>query len=510
MYDGTTSETTGDCQWKSDPSKFIEASISEGLTGPDENEAGSQDKADEGKMKKLLRLIMSSYAFGLFGALLILLDVALVLTDLMFKNQVSIPMECRFVSMGIAVFFFVDLLARTFVEGKQRYFTDLFKILDGFIIVTILVIDIFYIAQDTKSIRYIPRWPVLLRPLWIVVMIRAFYQTWKKKREEKVVKRTISGNKTQHTKEEFDLDLTYITDHIIAMSYPAAGKHSLYRNKMTEVVRFLDMKHPNHYQVYNLCSERGYNPKHFHHRVCRLMIDDHNVPTLREMLVFSQEVEKWLAQDEENVIVLHSKKGKGRTGIMACAYLIARGICVNEEDSLRFFQERRTSASNTSKSGSFETPSQRRYIAYFAQLKNIYQLNLPPQKTLRIKKIIIYSIHGVGQGNGNDLKLQILMQRKIVLASKNYKILYDMESNRVVIHLFHCPPLSDDVKVQFFSSSNLPKCYDNCAFFFWFHTSFIKKNRLYLPREQLDNPHKPRTWSVYQPNFAVEVYFEDV
>ncbi|XP_053420092.1 phosphatidylinositol 3,4,5-trisphosphate 3-phosphatase TPTE2-like [Nycticebus coucang] len=102
------------------------------------------------------------------------------------------------------------------------------------------------------------------------------------------------------------------------------------------------------------------------------------------------------------------------------------------------------------------------------------------------------------------------MQRKIVLASKNYKILYDMESNRVVIHLFHCPPLSDDVKVQFFSSSNLPKCYDNCAFFFWFHTSFIKKNRLYLPREQLDNPHKPRTWSVYQPNFAVEVYFEDV
>uniref|UniRef100_H0WHI0 Uncharacterized protein n=1 Tax=Otolemur garnettii TaxID=30611 RepID=H0WHI0_OTOGA len=459
---------------------------------------------------KLLQIITSSYAYGIFGFLLVLMDVALVLIDLIFSNEVSIPMECRIGSVCIAVFFFVDLLARPCVVGKEIYFADFLKFLDGFTTVIILLLDLLYIILDPRSIRFIPRWPVLLRPLWIITMTRAFYQNQKKKCEEKLAKRTISQNETQHTKEELDLDLSYITDHIIAMSFPTPGRHFLYRNKMMEVVQFLDMKHPDHYQVHNLCSERGYNPKHFHHRVCRFMIDDHNVPTLREMLVFSQEAEKWLAQNEENVIVIHCKRGTGRTGVMVCAYLIARGICANEEDSFDFFQEQRTSASSTSKSEGLETPSQHRYVAYFAQLKNIYHLNLPPRKMLRIKKVIIYSIHGVGQGNGNDLKLQILMQRKIVFygsASKNCKILYDMETNRAVIHLHKCPPLCDDVKVQFFSSSNLPKGYDNCAFFFWFHTSFIKKNRLYLPREQLDNPHKPKTWSVYQPNFAVEVYF---
>nr|XP_024643671.1 ankyrin repeat domain-containing protein 26-like isoform X1 [Macaca nemestrina]XP_024643672.1 ankyrin repeat domain-containing protein 26-like isoform X1 [Macaca nemestrina]XP_024643673.1 ankyrin repeat domain-containing protein 26-like isoform X1 [Macaca nemestrina] len=69
------------------------------------------------------------------------------------------------------------------------------------------------------------------------------------------------------------------------------------------------------------------------------------------------------------------------------------------------------------------------------------------------------------------------------------------------------PPLYDDVKVQFFSSS-LPKYYDNCPFFFWFNTSFIQSNRLYLPRNELDNPHKQKTWKMYPPQFAVEVLFD--
>ncbi|XP_044943900.1 28S ribosomal protein S31, mitochondrial-like isoform X2 [Mustela putorius furo] len=99
---------------------------------------------------------------------------------------------------------------------------------------------------------------------------------------------------------------------------------------------------------------------------------------------------------------------------------------------------------------------------------------------------------GVGKGNGSDGKVQIMMQSQIVFfcsASKNCRILHDAETDSVTIHLSICPPLYDDFKVQFFSSSDLPKYYDQCPCFFWFHTSFLQNKRLYLPRNQLDNPH---------------------
>ncbi|KAL6038980.1 hypothetical protein STEG23_007110 [Scotinomys teguina] len=88
-------------------------------------------------------------------------------------------------------------------------------------------------------------------------------------------------------------------------------------------------------------------------------------------------------------------------------------------------------------------------------------------------------------------------------------IFHDIETDRVIINVFNCPVLYDDVKVKFLSP-NLPKYYDDCPFFFWFHTAFIRKNRLYLPRHSLDNPHKSKTWNIYSQNFAVEVYFEEI
>ena len=44
------------------------------------------------------------------------------------------------------------------------------------------------------------------------------------------------------------------------------------------------------YKMFNLCSEKTYDTSFFHGRVERVLIDDHNVPTLKQMLEFADTV----------------------------------------------------------------------------------------------------------------------------------------------------------------------------------------------------------------------------
>ena len=52
---------------------------------------------------------------------------------------------------------------------------------------------------------------------------------------------------------------------------------------------------------------------------------DHNVPTVNQMIDFSQEASNYLAQSASNVVAIHCKGGKGRTGTMICVLLIKIG-----------------------------------------------------------------------------------------------------------------------------------------------------------------------------------------
>ena len=56
---------------------------------------------------------------------------------------------------------------------------------------------------------------------------------------------------------------------------------------------------------------------------------------------------------------------------------------------------------------------------------------------------------------------------------------------------------------------NLPRGYDNCAFYFWFNTSFVEDDTLSLSREELDNPHKKKTWHIFQEDFSIDLKFEN-
>ncbi|KAL8172973.1 UNVERIFIED_CONTAM: hypothetical protein K2H54_036041 [Gekko kuhli] len=443
---------------------------------------GNEDQGEKNTcayiLKKKISPYVMSFGFRLFGVVLIFVDILLMIVSLVIDGRNKI---IEGISLAIALFFFVDVLLRVYLEGFQNYFKSKLNILDSVIVVGTLLINIAYLMGDFSKVGQIPRMVVFFRSLRIIILIRIFRLASERKHLERASRRMVSENKRRYLKDGFDLDLTYITARVIAMSFPSSGQQSFYRNPIMEVVRFLDTKHEDHYKVYNLCSEQGYDPLYFHYRVERLFIDDHNVPTLGEMLKFTASVREWMSQDPKNIIAIHCKGGKGRTGTMVCIWLIDSNQFESAQESLKYFGERRTDKSTSSKFQGVETPSQSRYVGYYEILKNKYDLKLPPERHLRIKSIKIMAIHGVGKGNGSDLRVQILMEKKVVFqcvcaTQENCKWFFDGEHDCAVISLESCPVICNDVKVRFESASDLPKGYDDCAFFFWFNCSFIENH----------------------------------
>eukprot|EP00892_Ulva_mutabilis_P004328 jgi/Ulvmu1/2267/UM013_0114.1 len=186
-----------------------------------------------------------------------------------------------------------------------------------------------------------------------------------------LIRRLVSRHKIRFQNEEFDLDLTYITDRIIAMSWPGDGAEGWYRNPIGEVARMLDKYHGGHYRVYNLCSERGYNESIFTGgSVITFPMDDHQVPPLPMLFDFSRDAQDYLAQDEANTVVIHCKAGKGRTGICIAALLLTLGRSHTWSAALAQF-----AISRTANGVGVTIASQRRWVQYFDTART---LGAPP------------------------------------------------------------------------------------------------------------------------------------
>jgi protein-tyrosine phosphatase len=147
------------------------------------------------------------------------------------------------------------------------------------------------------------------------------------------------------------------------MGFPARGNEGIYRNNAVHVTEFLTSKHGEQVKVYNLCSERDYPKELFGGRVSKYPFDDHNPPPMSMFLPYCKDVCQWLDANPQNVVAIHCKAGKGRTGVMICAYLLYVGEWEDPYDCMQFYGFART---NDQKGVTI--PSQRRFITYFAEL----------------------------------------------------------------------------------------------------------------------------------------------
>ena len=89
-----------------------------------------------------------------------------------------------------------------------------------------------------------------------------------------------SGKLRRFKDKDFNLDLTYITDRIVAMSFPASKTlEKLYRNNISDVARFFDERHPNKYLICNV-SNREIDIAKFHNQVIAYPWSDDSAPSL--------------------------------------------------------------------------------------------------------------------------------------------------------------------------------------------------------------------------------------
>ena len=327
-------------------------------------------------------------------------------------------------------------------------------------------------------------------------------KTVKNRNNPNIVKALVSKKKNRFCYDGFDLDLTYITERIIAMGMPSSHLEGLYRNPMEEVQRFLNTRHTAHYKVYNLCEERSY-PKNSFFKQEIFPFKDHEAPPLNLMKSFCEDAKKFLDEDKKNIVAVHCKAGKGRTGTMICCLLLYMNTFETAAECLQYYGMMRA------ENGKGVTiPSQIRYVNYFEKIIK----EKMPHPVVFIKKIItkirmftlpmfhkVYTPYFKIENNGMEYSSE---KKKTDFKKEDLFALVDFDIEKGFL-------VEGDVKVTFYRDKLLKK--KENIFKFWFNTNFIPNdcNIYQFKKEEIDKACKDKECKYYSPGFKIEIHFID-
>ncbi|KAG8384341.1 hypothetical protein BUALT_Bualt04G0108100 [Buddleja alternifolia] len=325
----------------------------------------------------------------------------------------------------------------------------------------------------------------------------------------------VSQNKRRYQEGGFDLDMTYITENIIAMGFPAGDMSSglfgyfegFYRNQMEEVIKFFETHHKGKYKVYNLCSERLYDASLFEGKVATFPFDDHNCPPIQLIKLFCQSAYSWLKEDILNVVVVHCKAGMARTGLMICSLLLFLKFFPTAEECIDYYNQKRCVDGK-----GLILPSQIRYVKYFERMLTEFNGETPPGRRCMLRgfrlhkcpywvrpSITISNHNGVLFSTKKHLKTKDLMPEDFWIRAPRKGI--------VVFALPGEPGLTElvgDFKVHFHDRQG--------DFYCWMNTTMME-NRMILDASNLDGFDNFSNSSLQRklpsPGFQVEIVMID-
>ncbi|XP_071702243.1 phosphatidylinositol 3,4,5-trisphosphate 3-phosphatase and protein-tyrosine-phosphatase PTEN2A-like [Rutidosis leptorrhynchoides] len=318
----------------------------------------------------------------------------------------------------------------------------------------------------------------------------------------------VSQNKRRYQEGGFDLDLTYITDNVIAMGFPAGDMSSglfgyfegFYRNHMEEVIKFLETHHKDRYKVYNLCSERLYDASLFAGKVACFPFNDHNCPPIHLIPSFCQSAYSWLKEDILNVVVVHCKAGKARTGLMICSLLLFLKFFPTAQECIDYYNQRRCVDGK-----GLILPSQIRYVKYFERILSDFNGESPPGRRCMLRgfrlhecpywvrpSITVSDHNGILFTTKKHPKTKSLMPEDFwIRASTKGIVVFALPGERGLTEL------TGDFKIQFHDRQGDIYC--------WLNTTMME-NRVILNGSDFDDFDKRR---LPIPGFKVEIVMID-
>jgi len=324
------------------------------------------------------------------------------------------------------------------------------------------------------------------------------------------VRTAVSKDKFRFKNEEFDLDLCYITNRLIAMGYPGSSVEKAWRNSRDDVARFLTTYHKDHYMIFNV-SEKPYDSSFFENKVVFLGWPDHHGPTLALLTQCVQMIDSWLNEDQRNVAVVHCMAGRGRTGTVLASYMLHSKAFTTAEDALVFFAVRRSATEE-----GVTVPTQRRYVKYIEQLIN-GQITLSVEsKQVRLQSILIRPVPGYGLKEECTPSVEILRMAQYpeLLYTNNLGTLRVYTQTDVVMMIdLGGMLLQGDVLIRVFHEGFLPgtSMTSKMMFRFGFHTSFITTSFVDLYKKDLDDIYSgPLKDDRFPDTFCVRLMFCEI
>ncbi|KAJ9175278.1 hypothetical protein P3X46_013849 [Hevea brasiliensis] len=348
------------------------------------------------------------------------------------------------------------------------------------------------------------------QPGFIGTITKGFVDTSKNavKAVQVKARHAVSQNKRRYQEGGFDLDMTYITENIIAMGFPAGDMSSgffgyvegLYRNHMEEVIKFFETHHKGKYKVYNLCSERLYDASLFEGKVASFPFDDHNCPPIQLIISFCQSAYSWLKEDIDNVVVVHCKAGMARTGLMISSLLLYLKFFPTAEESIDYYNQKRCFDGK-----GLVLPSQIRYVKYFERILTYFNgENQPGRRCMlrgfRLHRCPYWIRPSITVSDYNGVLFSTKKHPRTKDLSPEEYWFSAPKKGVMVFALPGEPGLAEvvgDFKVHFHDRQG--------DFYFWLNTTMME-NRKILSTNDIDGFDKRKLPS---PGFQVEVVLVD-